>query len=121
MQERLREIRDAILSRAAREPLIMGILNVTPDSFSDGGQTHDPQAALMRALEMTLSSSQNIGEGLDRLTRAGATTATADLVENTAGMVASVPQDAAGVLPLTSSLQLAARISAAPASAARWL
>lgn len=31
----------------------MGILNVTPDSFSDGGQTYDPQAALMRALEMT--------------------------------------------------------------------
>ena len=31
---------------------IMGILNVTPDSFSDGGQYLDPQKASQRALEM---------------------------------------------------------------------
>ena len=29
----------------------MGILNVTPDSFSDGGKYLDPTAALERALE----------------------------------------------------------------------
>ena len=67
MQERLRDIRDAVLSRATREPLIMGILNVTPDSFSDGGQTYDPQAALMRALEMT-------GEGADIIDVGGEST-----------------------------------------------
>ncbi|HRZ78471.1 MAG TPA: dihydropteroate synthase [bacterium] len=33
-------------------PLVMGILNVTPDSFSDGGKFHDPEKALERALEM---------------------------------------------------------------------
>ena len=31
---------------------IMGVLNVTPDSFSDGGKYNDPQRALQRALEM---------------------------------------------------------------------
>lgn len=31
---------------------IMGILNVTPDSFSDGGKYNNPQRALQRALEM---------------------------------------------------------------------
>lgn len=31
---------------------IMGILNVTPDSFSDGGRYLDPEKALARALEM---------------------------------------------------------------------
>ncbi|NNF04598.1 MAG: dihydropteroate synthase [Rhodothermales bacterium] len=31
---------------------VMGILNVTPDSFSDGGQYMDPDAALGRAREM---------------------------------------------------------------------
>lgn len=31
---------------------IMGILNVTPDSFSDGGQFFDKDAAIRRALEM---------------------------------------------------------------------
>ena len=29
---------------AERRPLVMGILNVTPDSFSDGGRFIDPQA-----------------------------------------------------------------------------
>ncbi len=33
-------------------PLIMGILNVTPDSFSDGGRHFDPQTALDAALRM---------------------------------------------------------------------
>ena len=33
-------------------PLIMGILNTTPDSFSDGGRFHSLDAALRRALQM---------------------------------------------------------------------
>lgn len=32
--------------------LVMGILNVTPDSFSDGGKYSDPDRAFARALEM---------------------------------------------------------------------
>jgi dihydropteroate synthase len=32
--------------------LLMGVLNVTPDSFSDGGHYLDPDAAAMRALEI---------------------------------------------------------------------
>jgi len=33
-------------------PLIMGVLNTTPDSFSDGGRFHSLDAALRRALQM---------------------------------------------------------------------
>jgi len=33
-------------------PLVMGVLNVTPDSFSDGGRYLDPDAAVRHALEM---------------------------------------------------------------------
>lgn len=33
-------------------PKIMGILNVTPDSFSDGGRYHRVEAAVKRALSM---------------------------------------------------------------------
>jgi dihydropteroate synthase len=40
--------------------LIMGILNVTPDSFSDGGKFSHPDAALERALNM-------VAEGADIL------------------------------------------------------
>ena len=34
---------------AKKRPVIMGILNVTPDSFSDGGQFLDPAVALQHA------------------------------------------------------------------------
>ena len=33
-------------------PLVMGILNVTPDSFSDGGKFIDVDDAVERALKM---------------------------------------------------------------------
>ncbi|MDR3154605.1 MAG: dihydropteroate synthase [Deltaproteobacteria bacterium] len=33
-------------------PLIMGIINVTPDSFSDGGKWFDPEKAVARAREL---------------------------------------------------------------------
>src|SRR3990167_2802152 len=35
-----------------QKPLIMGILNVTPDSFSDGGQYFHPEQALKHALAL---------------------------------------------------------------------
>ena len=35
-----------------RKPVIMGILNVTPDSFSDGGTHNTPDAALAWAKQM---------------------------------------------------------------------
>jgi dihydropteroate synthase len=37
---------------AAGRPLVMGVLNVTPDSFSDGGQFFDPAAAAAQARRM---------------------------------------------------------------------
>jgi dihydropteroate synthase len=36
----------------ARRPLVMGIVNVTPDSFSDGGQFFDENAAVAQALRL---------------------------------------------------------------------
>lgn len=40
------------LLNPGREPLVMGVLNVTPDSFSDGGQFSDPGKAIAQGLEM---------------------------------------------------------------------
>ena len=37
---------------ALNRPLVMGILNVTPDSFSDGGQFSDPKTAIQHARQM---------------------------------------------------------------------
>lgn len=43
--------------------LIMGILNVTPDSFSDGGRYNDPDRAVARALEMAQQGADIIDIG----------------------------------------------------------
>jgi dihydropteroate synthase len=53
-------------------PLIMGVLNVTPDSFSDAGRYLDPEEALDRALEMEAEGAQIIDLGGES-TRPGAT------------------------------------------------
>ncbi|HET9617109.1 MAG TPA: dihydropteroate synthase, partial [Pseudolabrys sp.] len=45
--------RDPLVALIARgHPAVMGILNVTPDSFSDGGQFFDPAVAIAHAREM---------------------------------------------------------------------
>jgi len=49
--------------RKIRFPAVMGILNVTPDSFSDGGRFLDPQRALDHALEMEAEGAAIIDVG----------------------------------------------------------
>ncbi|TLM80633.1 MAG: dihydropteroate synthase, partial [Actinobacteria bacterium] len=39
-------------SLSLERPLVMGIVNVTPDSFSDGGANIDPRSAIAHAEEM---------------------------------------------------------------------
>lgn len=53
------------------QPLIMGILNVTPDSFSDGGLYRDPDAALRQAERMAEEGADVIDVGGES-TRPGA-------------------------------------------------
>jgi dihydropteroate synthase len=45
--------RDRFLAAIRQAPALMGILNVTPDSFSDGGRHFDPAAAVARAKALT--------------------------------------------------------------------
>ncbi|WP_309357839.1 dihydropteroate synthase [Oryzomonas sp.] len=65
--------RDLALDR----PLIMGILNATPDSFSDGGRFLDPHRAAERALEMEAEGADIIDIGGES-TRPGAPQVPAD-------------------------------------------
>ncbi len=58
----------AILLADGRElslakPLVMGVLNVTPDSFSDGGQFESPKKAIDRALEIEQQGADMIDVG----------------------------------------------------------
>ena len=59
------------LRRKNAIPFVMGVLNVTPDSFSDGGQWIDQDAAVRRALEMLKNGADVIDIGGES-TRPGA-------------------------------------------------
>ncbi len=61
------ETRCACLPDLGRRILVMGILNVTPDSFSDGGRYDQVEEACTRALEM-------VAEGADILDIGGEST-----------------------------------------------
>ncbi|HEY5126392.1 MAG TPA: dihydropteroate synthase, partial [Bradyrhizobium sp.] len=52
MRPDFRARRDGFLDRIGFRPLIMGILNVTPDSFSDGGCFMAAEAALAHARQI---------------------------------------------------------------------
>ncbi len=46
-------------------PLVLGILNVTPDSFSDGGRYHEPAAAIERGLSMLEAGADGLDLGAE--------------------------------------------------------
>ena len=48
-----------------RRPLVMGILNVTPDSFSDGGAFLSPEAAVAHAEQMVTEGADVIDVGAE--------------------------------------------------------
>jgi dihydropteroate synthase len=56
-----------------RFPAVMGVLNVTPDSFSDGGRYLDPDSALEHALEMEAAGATIIDVGGESSRPSGAT------------------------------------------------
>jgi len=48
---------------APRRPLVMGIVNVTPDSFSDGGRHADPGAAVDHGLRLAAEGAEILDVG----------------------------------------------------------
>jgi dihydropteroate synthase len=48
-EDRRHRQRDRFLAALGRSPVLMGIVNVTPDSFSDGGRHFDASAAVAHA------------------------------------------------------------------------
>lgn len=75
------------------KPVLMGVLNVTPDSFSDGGRFLDADFAVARGLEMASLGARIIDVGGES-TRPGANTV-------------SVPEEKKRVIPVIKRLSLA--------------
>src|SRR3569623_1454772 len=76
---------------APARPLVMGVVNVTPDSFSDGGRFLDPSAALAQARRL-------IAEGADMLDIGGEST-------RPGAAPVSEAEEAARILPVIEAIR----------------
>ncbi len=90
------ELRDGKRIELGGRTVVIGVLNVTPDSFSDGGQNFEPDRAINRALEMAEEGADIIEVGGES-TRPGATRL-------------SVEEELARVLPVLKRLEGRLRI-----------
>jgi dihydropteroate synthase len=63
--DRTRTAADAFLAQIGQKPLVMGILNVTPDSFSDGGKFASPETALAQARVLAQSGADILDLGAE--------------------------------------------------------
>ena len=71
MRAEQRARRDAFLAKIGTRPIVMGILNLTPDSFSNGGRYVSMEAALSHAKQMAAAGCDIIDVGGES-TRPGA-------------------------------------------------
>ncbi len=97
-----------------RRPLLMGILNVTPDSFSDGGRFLEPQAAVDHAWRL-------VAEGADILDIGGESTrpyAQPVPADQELRRVMPVLEALAGKLPIAISIDTSKAVVAREAIAA---
>ncbi|WP_342070543.1 dihydropteroate synthase [Yoonia algicola] len=88
--ENLTRSRPPVAGMAMTAPRIMGILNVTPDSFSDGGQFNAPERALAHAVAMQAGGAEIIDVGGES-TRPGAVEVQiAEEIARTAPVIAAI-------------------------------
>lgn len=118
-RDRLSAARPDFGGLAMNRPRIMGILNVTPDSFSDGGQFLRPEAAVMQARKMAAGADiLDIG---GESTRPGAAEVlAAEEIARTAPVIAALRQGGLDI-PISIDTRKAAVAEAAFAAGATML
>jgi dihydropteroate synthase len=88
-------------TRPSREVEVWGVLNVTPDSFSDGGLCMDPEAALSRARAM-------LDEGADVIDVGGASSRPRGATYGEGALAVEVDEELRRVVPVIASIVRAA-------------
>ncbi|MCC5970976.1 MAG: dihydropteroate synthase [Pararhodobacter sp.] len=117
---RLAAPRRVLANLPTDRPLVMGIVNVTPDSFSSDGLSHDPRAALERARAMATAGADILDIGGES-TRPGAEDVpAAEEIARTAPLIAAIR--AAGITtPISIDTRKAAVAEAALAAGANMI
>ena len=96
---------------AKRRPLVMGVLNVTPDSFSDGGRYLDPPAAVGHARQLAAEGADIIDIGAESSRPYGGAVAVSLDEER---------QRLAGILPVVVGLGIPVSIDTMKGAVAAW-
>src|SRR5437870_4978497 len=96
---------------ALGRPLVMGVLNVTPDSFSDGGSFFDPDAAIKQARRMVADGADILDIGAESTRPYGGAVAVPSAEEI---------ERLARVLPAAVGLGVPVSIDTTKASVAEW-
>jgi dihydropteroate synthase len=96
---------------ALRRPIVMGVLNVTPDSFSDGGRFLDPAAAIDQARAMIAAGADILDIGAESTRPYGGAVAVSIEEE----MRRLMP-----VLPVVAALGIPVSIDTIKAKVAAW-
>ncbi len=99
-------------------PLVMGVLNVTPDSFSDGGDFDTVERAVARGLQLSAQGAQIIDVGGES-TRPGATPVAPDTEQ--ARVLPVIAQLAAAGMVVSVDTIHATTAAAAVAAGARYI
>lgn len=90
--------------------LVMGVLNVTPDSFSDGGRYLDPDAAVARGRELLAQGADLVDLGAESTRPGAAGVPAAEQIRRLEPVVAALLREPGAVLSVdTRSAEVAAR------------
>lgn len=100
--------RDVAFDLSART-LVMGILNVTPDSFSDGGRYLDPDAAIARGRELFAQGADLVDLGAESTRPGAAAVPPAEQVRRLEPVLRALARESGAVLSVdTRSAEVAA-------------
>ncbi|MDP7162487.1 MAG: dihydropteroate synthase [Phycisphaerae bacterium] len=101
-------IDEILTSHHSGRAVMMGILNITPDSFSDGGEFFDPPAARARALRMLEEGADVIDIGAESTRPGSAGVGPGDQIHRLRDVLPAVAETGAPVSIDTTSAEVAA-------------
>lgn len=117
---RLSAPRAAVAGLSMDRPRLMGILNVTPDSFSDGGRFDRPEAAVAHALALAAAGADLLDIGGESTRPGAAEVGVGDEIARTAPVIRALR--ARGVtLPISIDTRKAPVVRAALQAGARFV
>src|SRR5260370_42607800 len=101
MQNDARAKRDAFLGKIGSRAIIMGILNLTPDSFSDGGRFQSLDAALAQAKKMVAEGCDIVDVGGESTRPRAAPVPEAEQLRRAEPLLGALPHGLDAPLPIS--------------------